>query len=121
MEEFQKILHDLRREVDATMAKVVTLKDNPVAMVAQRNLAICFTHLEDAKMRLGKALEDAGSELPAQFADKANTGSTTQAPVNPGNSFGQNSQQLPQQPVQPEVPAQPSNAQAADGTNPPQQ
>jgi len=37
-----------------------------------RNTALCITHLEDARMRLGKVLGDLGYELPKEYRDEAN-------------------------------------------------
>lgn len=114
MDELQKKLHDIRKEIDALLQSVEGLKTNPVALVAARNLAICYTHLEDAKMRLGKALGDLGSELPAQFADKAEK---------PAQQVGQAAQAAPAQPTanaettaqpaQPAAPAAPADATPA--------
>jgi hypothetical protein len=61
----------LRVETDALMNKVIDLRKTPANQLAGRNISIVFTHLEDAKMRLGKCLEDIGNEFPAELADKA--------------------------------------------------
>jgi len=37
----------------------------------QREIALVYTKLQEAKMWIGKCLEQIGSELPAEFRDKA--------------------------------------------------
>ncbi len=73
----QEKLHELRKQVDACIQAVDAAKYKPDAecLVGSekcgRELSLAFTKLQEAKMWLGKCLEAVGSELPAEFADKA--------------------------------------------------
>ena len=67
----QRALHDLRKEIDALIQRVGELKNREVFKDAGRELSLSYTHLQEGKMWLGQALGQLGSELPAQFADKA--------------------------------------------------
>lgn len=71
MEDLKVKVKEYRVKIDAVRLIVAGLKKTPVNIVAERNIQLSIEHLEDAKMRLGKVLEDMGSELPAEFADKA--------------------------------------------------
>ena len=64
-------LHNYRKEIDAMIQKVSKLKEDEVMKPAGREIALSYTHLQEAKMWLGQALGMLGSELPAQYADKA--------------------------------------------------
>lgn len=118
--ELKETIHTLRKQIDSVTNNVIALKDNPVAAgVAGRNIAICITHLEDAKMRLGKALGDIGSELPAEFADKASTESTPTVPAAPAQPMAQANPQAT--PVQPNVaPVTPTEGAPDKGSIPAQ-
>lgn len=74
----QKILHELRKQVDACIQAVNSWKIERGQETAskeqdkcQRELALAYTKLQEAKMWLGKCLEAIGSELPVEFQDKA--------------------------------------------------
>lgn len=60
----------LRVEIDAVTQKVREMADRrPPKGGAE--LTLSFRSLQMAKMWLGKVLEEMGSELPAEYADKA--------------------------------------------------
>lgn len=68
----QATIKEKRVKIDALIQEVINdLQKSPANQLAPRNLQLSINALEDAKMRLGKCLEDMGSELPAQFADKS--------------------------------------------------
>lgn len=62
-------MHVLRKEVDVVIQHVGAQK--PVLSKGQREIAIAYTKLQEAKMWLGKVLEELGSELPKEYQDKA--------------------------------------------------
>lgn len=61
----------LRVEIDAVTQKVREMA-NRRPLKGGAELTLSFRSLQMAKMWLGKVLEEMGSELPAEFADKAN-------------------------------------------------
>lgn len=66
----QEEIHALRKEIDAVTQKVrMIVNGRPEKGGAEMTLS--FRSLQLAKMWLGKVLEEMGSELPAEFADKA--------------------------------------------------
>jgi len=75
----EETIHSLRKQVDACIQSVGKLKiernsdtettENQEKI--QREVALAYTKLQEAKMWLGKCLEMLGSELPAQYTDKA--------------------------------------------------
>ena len=75
----QRTLHELRKQVDACIQAVDSWKvERGQQMTAsqeqvkcQREIALAYTKLQEAKMWLGKCLEVIGSELPKEFQDKA--------------------------------------------------
>jgi len=67
----QAALHEERKNIDARIQAVNALKTQDQFKTAGREIALAYTHLQEAKMWLGQALGMIGSELPAQFADKA--------------------------------------------------
>lgn len=69
--EQEEKLHAIRKEIDALIQKVGALKSEEGFKPAGRETALSYTHLQEAKMWLGQALGMVGSELPAQYADKA--------------------------------------------------
>lgn len=69
MQTEEQIIHDLRKKVDAVIVEVGENKQS--VSKGQREIAICYTKLQEAKMWLGKVLEELGSELPKQYQDKA--------------------------------------------------
>lgn len=71
MEEAQAKLHEVRKNIDSLIQMVGELKANEAYKPAGREISLSYTHLQEAKMWLGQALGMLGSELPAQYADKA--------------------------------------------------
>ena len=69
-DEQQTAVHNLRKQVDACITAVGTIKDQKPAK-GGREFSLAYTKLQEAKMWLGKVLEELGSELPAQYTDKA--------------------------------------------------
>lgn len=69
-----EFVHGLRKHVDACIVEVdfltAKIKDGTVEG-AGREVALAKTKLQEAKMWLGKVLEEMGSELPAEFQDKS--------------------------------------------------
>lgn len=65
------MLHDLRKEIDATIKTVGKMKALPEFLSAGRELSLSYTHLQEAKMWLGQALGMLGSKLPPEYADEA--------------------------------------------------
>lgn len=65
--------HDVRKKIDANIQYVATIKNDsrPEYSKGKREVAIVYTKLQEAKMWMGKVLEEIGSELPTQFQDKA--------------------------------------------------
>lgn len=76
---FDGVLHDLRKTVDGAIKAVGSWRierglDQPVGKEqaeCQREIALAYTKLQEAKMWLGKALEVVGSQLPAEYRDEA--------------------------------------------------
>lgn len=70
-------LHDFRKEIDANIKKAGSWKaergQDTTAELAkmQREIALAYTKLQEAKMWVGKCLEAIGSELPAELRDEA--------------------------------------------------
>lgn len=71
MEEAQARLHEVRKQIDSLIQTVGELKNDENFKPAGREISLSYTHLQEAKMWLGQALGMLGSELPAQYADKA--------------------------------------------------
>ena len=68
--EWFKRLHDLRKEIDALIIKVKQeVSNRPISGGAE--ITLSYRSLQLAKMWLGKALEEGGSEFPKELADKA--------------------------------------------------
>ena len=63
----QEELHTFRKEIDALIKKA---KASSTVMIG-REMALVHTKLQEAKMWVGKCLEEMGSELPEEFRDKA--------------------------------------------------
>lgn len=63
-------LHEWRQQIDADVecAKRM-LAERPEK--GGREIAIAHTKLQEAKMWIGKVLEELGSELPAEFRDRS--------------------------------------------------
>ncbi len=63
-------LHEWRHQIDAHIQCARRmLAENPEK--GAREIAIAHTKLQETKMWIGKALEELGSELPAEFRDKS--------------------------------------------------
>ena len=78
MEKIIEKLHEKRKLVDGAIQSVGELKlapnsEQPFLGVGnvQREVALAYTKLQEAKMWLGKALEIVGNELPVEFQDKS--------------------------------------------------
>ena len=77
MTPLEKDLHQLRKEIDVNIRmageyKLERGQDGTKEEVAlQREIALAYTKLQEAKMWVGKCLEAIGSELPKEFQDKA--------------------------------------------------
>jgi len=68
----EEISHDTRKKIDAIIGFVKMQKDDKFTyMKGKRELALAYTKLREAKMWMGKVLEELGSELPKEFQDKA--------------------------------------------------
>ncbi len=67
----QTRLHEVRKQIDSLIQTVDELKKDENFKPAGREISLSYTHLQEAKMWLGQALGMLGSELPAQYADKA--------------------------------------------------
>ena len=65
--------HDIRKKIDAIIQYVGQVKNDnrPEYAKGKREFALVYTKLQEAKMWTGKVLEELGSELPAQYQDKA--------------------------------------------------
>lgn len=62
---------DTRVAIDGVIKAVANLKHVEAEGKGQRELALSYTKLQEAKMWLGKVLEELGSQLPAEFRDEA--------------------------------------------------
>lgn len=67
----QTELHQLRKEIDRTIQKAQAMSEMIARGEGGREVALVITKLQEAKMWAGKGLEATGSELPAQYQDKA--------------------------------------------------
>lgn len=73
----EKDLHQLRKDIDANIKATAKFKVKPEQdcgeglLKCQREIALAYTKLQEAKMWAGKCLEAIGSELPKEFQDKA--------------------------------------------------
>ncbi len=65
--------HDLRTKIDAIIryADIIKNDQRPDYAKGKRELSLAHTKLQEAKMWVGKFLEEQGSELPAEFRDNA--------------------------------------------------
>jgi exonuclease VII small subunit len=61
--------HQTRKQIDAIIQSLGVTK--PIFPKGQRELALTYTKLQEAKMWMGKVLEELGSELPKEYQDKA--------------------------------------------------
>lgn len=73
----QEELHALRKQIDACQQMIAEDKQTHVeqpkySAIYHQAFFLADTKLKEAKMWVGKMLEGLGSELPAEFRDKAN-------------------------------------------------
>jgi hypothetical protein len=64
-------IKSLRTDIDRSIKHAHFLAASLNRGDGARNVALCITHLEDAKMRLGLALGDLGHKLPEEYRDEA--------------------------------------------------
>lgn len=64
-------LHLLRKHIDAVIQEAQDYQENIGREKGGREISLVVTKLQEGKMWTGKVLEAMGSELPAEFADKA--------------------------------------------------
>lgn len=69
------IIHGVRQHIDADMVEVEFLSEKIDRGLGGREVALARTKLKEAKMWLGAALEQRGSELPAKYRDSSEEGS----------------------------------------------
>jgi hypothetical protein len=76
----QDWLHETRKEIDVLIQKVKKAAESRPAK-GGAEITLSYRALQQGKMWLGQALGELGSELPQQFADKAepNDGNSSQA------------------------------------------
>ena len=67
----EELVHETRKNIDAVIKFVKVQKDSEYQKKGKRELALAYTKLQEAKMWMGKVLEEFGSELPKEFQDKA--------------------------------------------------
>lgn len=63
-------LHEFRKQVDAMIQSAKRMLDSRPEK-GGREIALAHTKLQEAKMWVGKALEELGNPLPPEFQDKA--------------------------------------------------
>ena len=74
--QLEKDLHQLRKDIDFNIKTTEKFKIKPEQdcgpdlRKCQREIALAYTKLQEAKMWVGKCLEAVGSELPKEFQDK---------------------------------------------------
>jgi hypothetical protein len=61
----------LRVEVDAAIKHTQELSKKINRGTGGREVSLCITKLQEAKMWLGKVLEELGSALPPEYRDEA--------------------------------------------------
>lgn len=62
--------HGMRQQIDACIKQTKAVQDSKPEK-GGREIALCHTKLQEAKMWIGKALEEFGSQLPEEFRDEA--------------------------------------------------
>lgn len=71
-------MHGFRVAIDGLIQTAAFWKRNPPVINESprgaREMALVHTKLQEAKMWVGKVLEEMGSELPAEFRDEAQEG-----------------------------------------------
>jgi hypothetical protein len=66
----EETVHVLRKQIDANIVAVKSWVDTRPSK-GGAELTLAYRKLQEAKMWLGKVLEEIGSELPKEFQDKA--------------------------------------------------
>lgn len=66
-------IHTLRKDIDQRIVDAQNFQSEIGRGSGGREISIVVTKLQEAKMWAGKILEAFGSELPAQYQDKAET------------------------------------------------
>lgn len=66
----QETLHEMRKSIDAIIQWTNELRQNRESGYG-REMSLAHTKLQEAKMWIGKCLEQLGSELPEEFRDEA--------------------------------------------------
>lgn len=75
--QLEKDLHQLRKDIDANIKitkkfKITPEQDcGPDLLKCQREIALAYTKLQEAKMWVGKCLEAVGSPFPEELRDEA--------------------------------------------------
>ena len=64
-------VHAFRKDVDRVIQDAQLLQSQIGREAGGREISLVVTKLQEAKMWAGKILEAIGSELPAEFQDKA--------------------------------------------------
>lgn len=64
-------IHAFRKEIDAIIKKGQEIQEKIGRTDGGREVSLVVTKLQEGKMWAGKILEAFGSELPAEYADKA--------------------------------------------------
>lgn len=71
--DYVTILKEARVEIDRSIQAIKGMKNGyfGAGATGAREVALSYTKLQEAKMWIGKALEEIGHELPKEFQDKA--------------------------------------------------
>ena len=64
-------MHEFRKEIDANIKKAKALLNNLNRRTGARELALAHTKLQEAKMWVGKVLEELGAPFPKDLRDSA--------------------------------------------------
>lgn len=64
-------VHAFRKAIDANIQEAESITKDLNRAAGAREAALVKTKLQEAKMWAGKILEELGSELPAEYQDKA--------------------------------------------------
>jgi hypothetical protein len=70
LNQYKQRLHGYRQNIDACI-KEVRKEGEGRPSIGGAEVTLAFRYLQIAKMWLGKALEETGSNLPPEFADNA--------------------------------------------------
>jgi hypothetical protein len=63
MESLKDVCNGIRAAIEQVKAEVVALHDIPSNGEVHENITLSFRHLEDARMRLGKAIQADGDGI----------------------------------------------------------